>query len=675
MTRWQRLAPVVLLLLVAAALRLISLGSIPPGFSQAELETLSITERFQAGQIVVLGQPASGHGLETMFPIGQAMTASLLGDGLLTLRLPAVWIGLLTLALLYALARRLHGDRAALLATALMAVSLWPTLLSRLSLREVLVPPFMLLTLLAFANAFHLRQRVSPDTPTTTGYTLLGVIIAASFYAHWFAFFLAIIVTLAVIYLFATRQPISRYAARASGFAMLVTLIVIIPYIATTLRLPDSNSLVALRAAMSPDSVFGSVVDGLGTLFARGDLNPATNLPGRPLLDPVTALLFVGGVIHGLRFWRRPAAFLPAMAVLVALLPALLSTEPGSFLALVGALPLIFLLAGEAGDHALDWLAARRTSLARYAPLLAVLLVVGNLAWTARDLFDTWPRQPDVMSVYHASRGLLARYLEQTAREIPSVVCSPGLVDTAAMPGDPHLFALMMHHDDAPIRFVDCANGLVLDEGGRAQQIVFTDLSLLSRMQPALRAWLDDQPASAVPGLPARSVFQLNIQSQVEDAVGRLLTTSPTGWAPESPGGAGPVTLPARFGGNITFLGYEIDSERTYQGSDVLEVISYWRVDGRVPPDLRIFAHLLSDPAAIVTQSSAMNTWTASLHNRDIFIQVNYLTLPQNIPPGSYDISIGAYQADSGERLAIYDGERERGNRLFLHQITVEEES
>ena len=674
MTRWQRLAPVVLLLLVAAALRITSLGSIPPGFSQAELETLSITERFQMGQIVVLGQTQNGS-METMFPIVQATAASLLGEGLLTLRLPAVWCGLLTLALLYALTRRLHGDRAALLATGLMAVSFWPVLLARLSLREVLVPFFTLATLLAFSNAFHLRQRVSPDTPTTTGYTILGFVIAGSFYVHWFGYFLALIVTLAVIYLFVTRQAISRYAARASGFAMLVTLIVIIPYVATTLRLPDANSLTALSAAMRPPSVLQSIVDGLSALFARGDLNPAANLPGRPLLDPLTALLFLAGVIHGLRFWRRPAAFIPVLAVLVALLPALLSTEPGSFLALIGALPLIFLLAGVAGDHALRWLAARRTPLARYTPLLGVLLVVGNLAWTGNDLFNIWPRQPDVMIVYHASRGLLARYLEQTARQIPSVVCSPGLVDTAGMPGDPHLFELMLHQDDAPIRFVDCANGLVIDEGGQPQQIAFTDLALLSRMQPALRVWLDDQPTTAVPGLPARSVFRLDVQQRVEDTVGRLLTTSPTGFAPESPGGAGPVTLPARFGGNITFLGYEIDSEQAYQGSDVIQVVSYWRVDGRVPPDLRIFVHLLSDPAAIVTQSSAMNTWTASLHNRDIFIQVNYLTLPQNIPPGSYDISIGAYQADSGQRLAVFDGERERGNRLFLHQITVEEES
>ena len=69
-----------------------------------------------------------------------------------------------------------------------------------------------------------------------------------------------------------------------------------------------------------------------------------------------------------------------------------------------------------------------------------------------------------------------------------------------------------------------------------------------------------------------------------------------------------------------------------------------------------------------------MSRSIATLTLQTRIFQVNYLTLPQNIPPGSYDISIGAYQADSGQRLAVYDGERERGNRLFLQQITVGEE-
>jgi hypothetical protein len=41
------------------------------------------------------------------------------------------------------------------------------------------------------------------------------------------------------------------------------------------------------------------------------------------------------------------------------------------------------------------------------------------------------------------------------------------------------------------------------------------------------------------------------------------------------------------------------------------------------------------------------------------------------MPSGTYDISIGAYQADTEARLPVFDGEQRRGDRLFLYQINV----
>ncbi len=661
------------MLLLAAALRLWDLGTLPPGFSDIELDALSITGRVRQGQVVVFNY-ARDQPQETLFHTLQAVTASLTGDGLITLRLPAVWSGLVTLALLYALARRLHGGRAALLALGLLAVGFWPVLLSRLSVREALVPLFTAATLLALTHAFHIRRRVSPDPPVTAAYTALGVVAAASLYAHWFGFFVALIVTLAVAYLFLTRQPISRRAAGASTFAILISIIVAMPYAVTTLREPQISGLAALRQDMMPANPLQSLVDGLAALFARGDPNPVTNLPGRPLLDPLTALLFFGGLVLGLRHWRRPPDLLPALGAAIALLPALLSTRPASSLAFAGALPLLAIVAAHAADAALHTWGARRPTLRRAAPWLLALLVAGNLLWTVTDLFGVWPARQDVRTAYRASRGLLAHYLDRTAARLPTVVCSPQLLDTAVQPGDPNLLDLMMQRENAPLRYVDCANGLIIANGGQRQQFAFTDLSIYDRMFGVLRSWLHGRPLIPVPGLDPYSVRELNVERQLQNTVGRLLTTAPTGWAPESPGGAGPVQLPARFGGNITFLGYVMEGDLRYGPGDVIPVLTYWRVDGPVPHDLRIFTHLLSDPAAIVAQSQAINVLTPTLRNRDVFLQVSYIVLPQSIPAGSYDVSIGAFQAESGLRLPVFDGERVRGDRLFLHQVTVTRE-
>jgi 4-amino-4-deoxy-L-arabinose transferase-like glycosyltransferase len=228
--RNQLLALITALLLLAAGLRFRQLGTLPPGFSEAELASLTITAHERQGQIMVFDGRA-GSGEETFFHITQAVVASLTGDGLITLRLPAVWSGLITLALVFALARRLYGKRVALLAVALMAVSFWPVLLDRLSLRETYVPLFTTAVLLALINGFHIRRYVSPDPPTTTAYTILGISVAISLYVHWFGLVLAVIVTCSVIYLFVTRQHISRHAAAASIFAIVLSIIVIIPYL------------------------------------------------------------------------------------------------------------------------------------------------------------------------------------------------------------------------------------------------------------------------------------------------------------------------------------------------------------------------------------------------------------------------------------------------------------
>jgi len=668
--RHHHLALATLILLLAAGLRLWGLGAIPPGFNSAEMASLLMTEHAGAGDIRVFDQEL-GQVEEMAYHVLQAALTGPTGRGLITLRLPSVWSGLLTLALLYALARRLYGPRAALLAAGLLAAGFWPALLSRLSLREALVPLWTVAALLALANAFHIRQRVAPETPTVTGFAVLGIVTASSLYVHWFGIFLAILITAAVAYLFMTRQPISRHTLGASIFAIVLSIIVIIPYLVTTLRLPEVSGIAALRAATSPEQLPVSVVDGLAAIFAQGDMNPAFNLPGRPLLGPVSAILLVTGLVHGLRYWRRPSAFLPVLAAAIAMLPALFSTRPGAFTALTGALPILILLAGRGADLALDALADRRPALRPALPWLAAALIAANFLWAGVDLLVRFPADPAVREAFNAGRGALAAHLDRTAHKIPTVVCSPRLQDTAAQPGDPLLLDLMMHRENVPLRYVDCANGLILAEGGAPQQFAFTDLAIMERIHPVLRVWLEEQPSSPVSGLPDGSVLRLDVARPLGDTVGRLLTTAPTGYAPESPGGAGAATLPVRFGGNITYLGYEPPGDPTYAPGDVVPVVTYWRTDGAVPPDLRIFTHVLSDPAAIVSQSSVINVWPPSLRNRDVFLQVSYVTLPGSVPPGQYDLSIGAYQAGSGARLPVFDGERARGDRLFLYQITV----
>jgi hypothetical protein len=83
---------------------------------------------------------------------------------------------------------------------------------------------------------------------------------------------------------------------------------------------------------------------------------------------------------------------------------------------------------------------------------------------------------------------------------------------------------------------------------------------------------------------------------------------------------------------------------------------------------------VLSDPAAIISQTDTLSVLATQLHPRDVFIQITFVELPDSTPAGNYAISIGAYQDSDNMRLAVLQGNQPRGTRLFLagNTITVE---
>ena len=134
----------VAVLLVAAVLRLIAFGEVPPGLYRDEayhgLDSLDILR----GNFS-LYFPAN-NGREPLFIYLIALTVGLLGRSPFALRLVAFFAGLLTVAATGALGRALFSRRVGLLAAAVLAVTLWHVHLSRVSFRAVLLPLFIALT-------------------------------------------------------------------------------------------------------------------------------------------------------------------------------------------------------------------------------------------------------------------------------------------------------------------------------------------------------------------------------------------------------------------------------------------------------------------------------------------------------------------------------------------------
>ena len=658
-----------LLLLLAALLRSAQLTTLPPGLSENEYRILRISESLRAGHIAVFyDQSPTGElrGQEGFYPTLLTISTALTGGGPTGFRSLSLFLSLLGLAVMYALVARLCGTLGGLAALALLSVSLWPVLLGRSVDPLTLLPLLVAATLLALARALSLPERHERRRPGTLVFTALGLVAGFGFYAHPLQFWL---LAGALLFLYwQARQPggISENVTVSLLFALLVLVIVTLPYLLSTLSLGELSGLARifggedLRASLPLQSLFNS----LGGIFFIGDANPLRNLPGRPLVDLLSGLVLLVGLMAALRARHRPRFAFP-LIFLLALAPyALTGLEAPDFGRMAALLPLLALFFG----FGTATLANSLGRAGRFVPFIALVLLPGfNLAWTGVDLFQVWADAPETTSAWNERIGRLARHIDRSADSLPTVVCIPSL-ETAPAPGlsDAWRLLLLLHDRGAAIRYVDCRSGLVLANGGERQQIILPDATTLSEMHPLLREWLGRGALPQDPDLPPDSVFTMDVGQALGDKVGGFTTTAHLRLAPEAPGGADSILPPVSLDGNLTFLGYEPEELRQRRHGEVITSVTWWRVDGPLPPDLHLFTHIMPDPAMITSQNDRISVLPASLLPRDIFIQVTDVRLPEPTPAGEYLISIGAYRQRDEQRLSVQQDGVPRGTRLFL---------
>jgi hypothetical protein len=353
------------------------------------------------------------------------------------------------------------------------------------------------------------------------------------------------------------------------------------------------------------------------------------------------------------------------LTTLVALAPMIfLSFNSPDFKHFAAALPVLALFFGLGVSTFYNSLKRHsRTALG----IGLVLLFAFNITWTIHDLFRNWPKT--AYQLYNGRIGQLASHIDQTADDLPTVVCTPTVRAFVPRPEltDAQLLILMMHSRGRSIRYADCGTGLVLANGGEREQIILPREAMREDVHPYLLQWFELGESLTDDHLPPDSVIILDVAAEVAKTIGEFTTTAPVRFAPEAPGEAEIVLPPVTFGGNLTFLGYEPVEVDTYQPGDIITSTTYWRVDGPPPRDVRLFTHILSDPAAIIAQSDTISVLASQLLPRDIFIQITFVPLPDSTPDGNYEVSIGAYQESDDMRLPVIDKtQQERGTRLFL---------
>lgn len=661
----------ILILLIAAVLRFWEFTTLPPGLHSSEILDIRLSENVRQGYVQVFFN-VGGEGREGFYHALLTTVTSFMGTGMIGYHILSAWLGMITLALIYALGRRLHGNLAGLAAMGLLAFSFFPIVLSRTVGRETLLPLLTTAVLLAMALGLPVYWRQRGNQTLTTAFAALGILLGIGFYIHPAGLLVALMALLFVVYILLMRQNITRRVLSFISFAALVTLIVTTPYLVSAIRLPELGGVNRLIGGVisAETSPLERVIAGLAAVGIRGDMNPVYNLPGRPLFDPISAVLMLIGVAAALRQIRKPRYAMLIIALVVLLPLALLSPQSPSFLAYAVLLPVLALLYGLG----VRTLANRLRPSLRVAFLIGILLLL-NIGWTSLDLFTRWSSLPEVRTAYNARLLALAHRVDTTADDLPTVICvepvTAGVARIELTNGQ--IMGLMQHRQSREIRYINCDQSMVFINGGGLQQVILTESETLQTTNPFILDWLTRTSPIRDSEIEPGSALLMEVASGLANTVGLFTTTTPVRYPPEADTPSLLTFPPVRFGGNLTFLGYQLPNVDYYPPGGIVTVTTFWRVDGTLPADLRLFTHILSDPSVPpVAQTDILSVDPAQLQNRDVLIQITYVPLSQRIPTGLYTVSTGAYQGGDKQRMEVL-GENGTGvsSRLFLYDIDV----
>ncbi|MCC6904865.1 MAG: hypothetical protein IT326_03415 [Anaerolineae bacterium] len=657
------------LLLIGAIFRIVSLGSVPAGMLPEELYNAQVGSSLLQGNFSLIYTDGIGS-LQAAYPALLALNRAIFGSGLILWRMPSVWVGMLVLSLTFRVAHRLSGPRLALAALALMAVAPWPVWLSRSMLHAMLAPLAGPIVLYLTLTALQARRASAANM----WFTLLGMALAAAQYLHGTSWALIVMVAGMVAYhVLISRGSLRRIALNLAYVCALVT-VLCLPLIIYLLY-ASLNPAGLLPVRTGPPAEIPGRVLVIVTGFILSTPTPTVEaLPGMLIMGPLGALIFVIGLGFAGARWRKAENGFLLIWLLGGVAPVLLYPATPDFHVTGLVLPAVVIVCAIGLDVAVR-LAASRVSTTRaglrwiVSAGIATLVILISGGWTFREMFAA-DRAEMVTQAYQGRLAALARYLDTSRDPSPIALCSIP-VDTRLNPyalAERETLAYFMHRQALPIRTFDCTSSVVLTSQRGEQRLIFPKGYYASLPGPLL-GWVQNARDEAVPGLGYGVILRLDpAELLAEHTVGALME-APVSTPPEAGGGVA-LTLPVAFSENMTFLGYEIPRARVRPG-EILGVLTYWRVDGPLPPGVIQFTHLLSNPVLVLAQADLFSAQTETLAGGDVVVQYTRVVVPAGATDGRYTLSVGLYTTTDNRRLSVEPLTSPAVTRLFLQPVEV----
>jgi 4-amino-4-deoxy-L-arabinose transferase-like glycosyltransferase len=609
----------VLVLLAAAALRLVALADIPTGLYYDESANGVDALRVLAG-----AHPVFFTGDQGREPLGiylQAIAVALIGPSPFALRLPSAFLGLVTVAATYATFRAFAGRAVGLFGAALLAVSFWHVSLSRLAFRTVGLPLFSTL------GAFWIWKGIRSGRARF--FALGGAFVGADLYTYIPARLAPLLIALwlvGCVAIPAWRKPTSAGRVVVGGLVAAIAIAIVSLPLAEYFYLHPADFAERLQNVAAPatgTTLASGGARALAALVDIGDPNPRQDLPGRPLLDLPVTLAGLLGLGVGLRRWRDGTSVFAFVWCAAMLLPAALTDEPAHALRLAGVLPFILLFP----SIGLSWLASLPILTWRRGGTIAVALVLvgGGLA-TARDYFLVWPTRADTIDAFQSD-----------------LLHATSLV--ALAPAGATTFVTADAYEEAPIPLVFLPSVAARARAFSGQNVFVVPADSVG---PAYYA----MAASAHPPGGLANVIATSAIATSHDTAGRIDGSL---FRVDPPFALRPPARPVEvaIGGLAKVTGVDL-TPRLRPGQPT-RVALHWTVQGQpAAGDWQFFAHLVErDNQRLLAEDYNEGFPPSQWRAGDRVVSWFTLPVPADAPATVADVSLGLFDRTSGRRLDL----------------------
>ena len=598
----------------------------PPGLEHDEVAHWLINRDILAGNHSIYFAEAYGH--EALYHYIQAGFGGLVGDHALGLRLPSAYLGVLLVAVSYALGRQMFSHRIGLWAAAFLAVLFWPVFFSRLALRAISLPVLSGLAAWLWWRGMWPRRAGTGAGSRSLWLGTAGILAGLSLHTYMAGRAVPIIFAVYTVYLFLFHRR-TFIRSRAAIIAFWITLVLVaLPLVAFLVANPTAEIRIGevdapLRALFAGDlrPVLANTFKIAGMFGLEGDPLWRQNISGRPVFNPLTALLFYAGV--GLSIWRwrdTRHAFLLCW-LLGSAIPSIVTIDAPSSIRIINLLPVLTLFP-VLFIHTFANLSTIREKFSTelVTGLVNGLLTIGLVvaAWTTlTGLWRVWPANDEVRFVWQAALTDAAGYLDSRSETAPVAI---GGWTPETM--DPPTMELSLKRDDLSIRYFDPSQSLILPAGAGYDSVRVIRPAILPfppSLSDVIAPWEEDLGEFVVYNVPA-AAHSPRPQHASDDI----------------------------FGEQLRFLGYD---QTGCFAEEPCEVVTYWQVIQPPGRPLRFFLHANSDGGEIVAQDDRLGAPTEHWQPGDIVVQL--LSLPESAAA----LRLGVYDPEQESRLLTEDGQ------------------